>query len=994
MCVRLRLMLRVFGLLSGFSCLIAAQLITRPELAWKTVMRSTGSSGAGSIVTDRDGNIYIAGATSAVDFPTTKNAFQSKLGGTHLRSSTDGGRNWKSLDLPETPTAIGSPSTIPNLVLVGTASGIYKSTDGMATFSLSKSEASGATVQAFAFDEARLGLTYAATSYGVLISFDLGSTWVFSGAFCSANSVAVVPSGTLAPSTILAACSSGKMLRSRDNSRSWQKLGNAPEAVSALAADPARPNILFAACGQYSPGGLFKSTDSGETWALVHDGPVSTYTSYGLAVSSTTVYILNDAGFVERSTDSGATWKTTELRPDARSIAIDPADPDTAYVYAEGLWKTQDRGGGWALVPAVRQPVALIAAIQTAPAALVIGADYPVNGFVSKWSPDGKTLIYSTYLGGSHWDAIGGIAVDTSGNAYVTGQTVSNDFPVTANAIQKQPLGSKSKAFVAKLSADGSTLQYSTYLGGSSGSDGGNAIDIDSNGAIYVAGSTFSDDFPTTSSAFQQRFRQQCPYFLTYPYDLSYVRRAPFVTKLTSSGALAYSTLLGGSCSDYSSGIRVDAQGSVWLVGSTNSPDFPTTKDALESSPGKVRQKGFLAKLSQGGDTLSYSTLLGNQSSTTASALTMDAKGNLYITGTTFGFDNVLYSPPAPANPGGPGFSKVGPNLSGTPFVLKLDPTGKQRIYLAYPGKQFAYGSAYSIAVNDSGQAWISGEAAGAGWQYGVSAFPLVHPFQASGAGFVSQFSADGSELLFSTRMDYAGEVSVDRSGNTLVAGTSLEVSAGIRWVYQAAIWRVDRAATKAMTLEAPAPISNTIYLPDDDDGLVARGEIILLTGSGLGPADEIRGQAPLPTSLGGTTVYFDGVAAPLLSVRQDRILCVVPFSEKGLSLQPRLQVERSGNRSNTVQLRDGYFMMQVLGILNEDGSINSEQNPAKSNSTISVYATGLGASSPASVDGEINSAPKLIMPGYPFGFALLGGNKAKVLYAGAAPGEIAGVIR
>jgi hypothetical protein len=185
------------------------------------------------------------------------------------------------------------------------------------------------------------------------------------------------------------------------------------------------------------------------------------------------------------------------------------------------------------------------------------GGNY--DAFVTRLNISGSALEYSTYLGGSNWDEGFGIAVDSSGNAYVTGRTYSTNFP-TQNPYQGTHGGGGLDAFVTKLNSAGSALSYSTYLGGS-GDDGGFDIAVDSSGNAYVAGYTFSTNFPT-----------QNPYQDSKGGDVD-----AFVTRLNISGStLEYSTYLGGSSYDYGIGIAVDSSGNAYVVGHTASTNFPT----------------------------------------------------------------------------------------------------------------------------------------------------------------------------------------------------------------------------------------------------------------------------------------------------------------------------------------------------------------------------------------------------------------------------------
>jgi hypothetical protein len=207
------------------------------------------------------------------------------------------------------------------------------------------------------------------------------------------------------------------------------------------------------------------------------------------------------------------------------------------------------------------------------------------DAFVSKLSADGSTLVYSTFLGGAGYDGGRGIALDTSGNAYVTGYTQSNTFPTTAGAAQTTLNGTED-AFVTKLNSDGSGLVYSTYLGGS-GNDAGFGIAVGTNGYAYITGYTQSTDFPTTAAAIQ---------------TANGTGKEPFVAALNASGAqLAYSTYLGGSNGDGGYAIAVDPSNNAYVTGYTNSVDFPVTTGAYRTELTQgASQDAFIAKLSLG----------------------------------------------------------------------------------------------------------------------------------------------------------------------------------------------------------------------------------------------------------------------------------------------------------------------------------------------------------------------------------------------------------
>ena len=282
--------------------------------------------------------------------------------------------------------------------------------------------------------------------------------------------------------------------------------------------------------------------------------------------------------------------------------------------------------------------------------------------FVTKLNPSGSTLVYSTYLGGSGSDRGSGISVDTAGNAYVTGHTNSTDFP-TASAIQAA-LGSTGgfiDAFVTKLNPSGSSLVYSTYLGGSD-TDNGLGIAIDTSGNASVIGFTRSTDFPA-ANAFQASFAGTDD---------------AFVTKLNSAGsALVFSAYLGGSGDEEGDSIGVDGSGNVYVSGSTTSTDFPTANPFQAANAGS--DDAFVTKFSATGSVV-YSTYLGGSGFECAAfGLAVDASGNAYATGCTLSTDFPTVDPIQASNAGGGGdvfvtkLNAAGTALAGTLTVTPLE---------------------------------------------------------------------------------------------------------------------------------------------------------------------------------------------------------------------------------------------------------------------------------------------------------------------------------
>jgi hypothetical protein len=268
-----------------------------------------------------------------------------------------------------------------------------------------------------------------------------------------------------------------------------------------------------------------------------------------------------------------------------------------------------------------------LAGFPTTPGAYQTASKGPYDAFITKLNASGSALVYSTYVGGTGDDYVAGVAVDSLGNVYVTGLTTSSDFPMQ-NAAQPT-FGGYYDAFVTKLNPAGSALVYSTYLGGI-GWDGARGIAVDSLGNAYVAGQTGSNNFPTTAGAYQT----------TYGGN-----NDAFVAKITTSGALVYSTYLGGSGGDVANAIAVDQSGNAYVTGNNLKGGFPV-KDALQTNdPNTESFKAFVTKLAPDGSTLVYSTYLGGTGNDLGLGIAVDFLGSAYVAGVT-------QSPDFPTTPG------------------------------------------------------------------------------------------------------------------------------------------------------------------------------------------------------------------------------------------------------------------------------------------------------------------------------------------------------
>jgi hypothetical protein len=438
------------------------------------------------------------------------------------------------------------------------------------------------------------------------------------------------------------------------------------------------------------------------------------------------------------------------------------------------------------------------------------------DAFVTKLNAEGNDLVYSTFVGGTSLELAAEITIDVAGNAYITGRTYSSDFPATSGAYDTTYNG-RDDAFITKINSTGSSLVYSTFLGGTS-DEYSSGIAIDSLGNAYLTGYTFSSDFPTTAGAYSTRNNGHID---------------AFVSKIDSTGSsLIYSTFLGGSVSDYSNGINVDSSGSAYVVGWSESYNFPVTAYAGTSSSSI---KMFVTKLNPSGTGLIYSSGIaasfypsGNHFNTFA----LDKSGNVYITGSLVsaytyptsmdaydrsfdGYSDVFVT--KLNSSGGYAYSTflggkyssgedqsnsiaidkdgyayiIGSTtsfdfpttsntydrtLSGSKdvFIVKIDKTGSNLVYLTYLGGSDV-DIGYSIKVNSSGEAYLVGGTTSSNFPTTPGSYDTTYN---GNDVFVTKLNASGSALIYST---YVGTVSIydecniaiDTSDNAYITGST-----------------------------------------------------------------------------------------------------------------------------------------------------------------------------------------------------------------------------
>jgi hypothetical protein len=329
--------------------------------------------------------------------------------------------------------------------------------------------------------------------------------------------------------------------------------------------------------------------------------------------------------------------------------------------------------------------------------------------FVTKLNSTGSALIYSTYIGSTTSEVAYGIAIDTVGNAYITGITYGPGYPVTPGAFDTSYHGEED-VFVTKLDPAGASLVYSTYFGGSS-TDQACSIAVDSAGNAYICGYTFStSQFPVTFSAFDTTLNGSLD---------------GFVAKLNNTGsALVYSTFIGGSEMDEARGIAVDNSGNAYITGFTESSTFPITPGALDTTFNArttyLPREAFVSKLNANGSSLLYSTFLGGRKSEIGVGIAIDTAGNAYVTGLTDSDD-------FPITAGAVDTTHDGDYDI---YITKLNHTGSSILYSTYLGGFFEEGWPFdvSIALDNSNNIYVAGRTDSLDFPVTPGAYDTIFP--------------------------------------------------------------------------------------------------------------------------------------------------------------------------------------------------------------------------------------------------------------------------
>jgi len=507
-------------------------LVIDPEIVFDQSFGGTAQNIATGFTRDAEGGLYVVGTTNSTDFPTV-NPFQSQLGTGPLLVTTNAGKSWSmpALGSATSAIAIAAAPSKPSVLYVATQRGFFSSANGGTTFSVTPGAGLTSPANVLAVDAGSSTTVYAGTAQGVFVSTDGAAHWSaanigFSGADILALVAHPTQSGTVFASTGANGLIPNALLRSTDFGQTWTQLTvvSPPNQLEAPVLA-----ILLASNGSMilgTPSGLLISTDGGKTFTTGSNQEV--FNSEDLVVSPSNpniLYLVNLAG-LQQSSDGGQTF--TPLLPSVNfsqfsRIAADPRNPSTLYAAdSDLLYQSTNAGQTWSQLSLPYPISPQLLYVSPADSRVFLGASTQNSAFVTKWSADGSQVLYSTYLGGNEVDQPAAIAVDQSGNAYVTGSTSSPNFPTTSGAFQTKLIGA-TNAFVAKLNPAGSQLIYSTLLGTEAAMPA--AIAVDDSGEAVITGST-QGGFPVTPGAFQSAPVDGCTLGSEYGRRVRYQNRS------------------------------------------------------------------------------------------------------------------------------------------------------------------------------------------------------------------------------------------------------------------------------------------------------------------------------------------------------------------------------------------------------------------------------------------------------------------------------------
>ena len=908
----------------------------------------SGQTTIQALATDAAGNVYVTGSTSAPDFP-VKNAAQPLFGDSRILRTTDLGKTWDRVGSPpEDVAAMASDPSTPQVLFAVGAHGVYKSSDGGATWHMVYGYASvGVAGGSVAIDPGNHLRVAAVTPAGSLVrSLDSGETWSAAGSVCNlpgcGSQLFADPngSGALLVKTL-------SLQLSRDWGATLQPIGPpAPGSISAASFDPSHPGWIYADKGGGTAGTLWLSTDWGATW--IAKGNPSGFSAIQYLVvdpSNPNVVLAETPTGLYLSTDGAATFALPAGSGSAFTIeGTDPfaipaagcAPAGAVFAVGSGTGSftvdfSPDYGTTW-------QPPQLShvgSVVAGAGCAIYATRTITSDAFVAKLTPSGS-VAWATYLGGADQDTPAGLTLDGQGNLYVTGSTSSPDFPMTAPRIG---VTGQSAVFAAKYSNDGRLV--SSQLISGEARDGAVGISVDSAQNVYVAGTTDSQKFPVTAGALVSA--------------VSAGNYTGFLAKFAPDGSLAYASYLGPSYV-YPGALLVDANNKVIIAGTGVLPGT--------MAPSQSQTPEWVMRLDASGTQVLASTYISNNTGgiNGPTSLAEDAAGNLFVFGAT-DWSSFVTTPGAYVSPAPIARCNYLYGPGGSAFVLKLAAADWSPIYSSMMRAPCGMNTG-QIAVDATGAVTVA--------MSGGTGMPLHHPLVGGPAcsqttSAVAKLSPDGSALQFATYLDDCGTPGLALAPDgSIYAGVSLSSYQG-----PAGVLRLNPASLPAVSIDG---IVNAF---SGDGSAVVEGGLYTLAISGFQamPVDlGLNANQTLPSTRSGVQVTFDGAPTPIQQIDRSQMIVVAP---RPATRNPKaglvaVQLTANGVASNVVwmpitAIAAGLMEVNFPNLVapdssglvdafarNADGSVNSASNPATAGSTITLYVTGMGATNPSTVPGSI----------------------------------------
>lgn len=601
-----------------------------------------------------------------------------------------------------------------------------------------------------------------------------------------------------------------------------------------------------------------------------------------------------------------------------------------------------------------------------------VGYDSIGDGFILKLAPNAASVVFATYLGGSLDDEIFAISVAPDGGIVVGGDTASNNFPLK-NAYQSTfaiPTTDSYHGFVSKLTADGQSLSWSTFLGGSSYEDSVSSVTTDASGNVYFVGYTNSTNFPRVNALYSV--------YQGGSYD-------GFIGKISSDGTTpGFITFFGGSGVDAVEGIDVDSTG-IYVQGITLSGNLPLVTPFQTSYAGAGADgtgDAFVAKFALDGSSLVYSSFLGGSGDDQIYGIRLGTDHSLYVCGDTSSANFPLKNAYSSA-------FAVNTSNQYHAFVSRVSPTG-QLAYSTYFGGA-GQDSANSIAVDAAGAMYITGITTS-------NDLPVTGALQATYSGnydsYVGKFDPTGASLLFLTYMggtntDEGYDLSVDGAGNIYGVGVTNSTDLPTRSALQA----TDNGQTNLFIFKLGAD-EVTVGAANFSLTAIAGKALASAFGPNLANATATVTTPPLPTVLGGTTVKVKDSTgterlAPLFFVSPGQVNYQIPA---GTASGPAFITITTGSGFVSTGVMTVLDASPAVFTLNQSGSgaaaaldaitfagspFNAKRSTGEAN-ILAFYGTGFGQDI-TDQNGDASGSVTCLIDGQP----------ASVLYAGRAPGYI-----